>query len=168
MQLATSTRVPVEFALRAAGQYADIFNQLEVDAVFTGPGGQTWRVPAFWAGGNEFRVRFAASEPGRYTFRTEATADDSGVGGVEGTLDIASYTGSNPLYLHGRIRAAANGRTLEHEDGTPFFWLADTWWMGLVKRLSWPGSVRALAADRVEKGYTVIQIPWRIGHNFPL
>src|SRR5690606_38634745 len=49
-------------------------------------------------------------------------------------------------------------RFLEHADGTPFFWLADTWWMGLSKRLEWPEEFQLLAQDRKEKGFNVIQI----------
>jgi hypothetical protein len=53
---------------------------------------------------------------------------------------------------------APTKRTLEHEDGTPFFWLGDTWWMGLCRRLPWPGGFQTLTADRVLKGFSVIQI----------
>ncbi len=158
MQLYAVSRLPVEFALQAERSYDDIFNQLDVDAVFTGPDGTSLRVPAFWAGGREFRVRFAAPAPGRYTFRTEATGADPGVHGVEGVVEAGPYTGENPLYRHGRIRVAENRRTFQHEDGTPFFWLADTWWMGLCQRLSFPGGFRTLTADRVTKGFTAIQI----------
>jgi hypothetical protein len=42
---------------------------------------------------------------------------------------------ANPFYTHGPIRVAASHRHFEHADGTPFFWLGDTWWMGLTERL---------------------------------
>ena len=51
-----------------------------------------------------------------------------------------------------------NKRYLEHADGMPFFWLGDTWWMGLVERLRWPEDFRELAADRAAKGFNVVQI----------
>ena len=50
-----------------------------------------------------------------------------------------------------------SGRHFEHADGTPFFWLADTWWMGLCERLQWPGEFQTLTSDRVRKGFSVIQ-----------
>lgn len=50
------------------------------------------------------------------------------------------------------------GAYLEHSDGTPFFWLGDTWWMGLCHRLHWPNEFQRLAADRKAKGFNVIQI----------
>jgi len=77
---------------------------------------------------------------------------------VTGTLEAALYDGSNSLLKHGPVRVSGNHRTFEHTDGTPFFWLGDTWWMGLSKRLKWPDDFQALAADRVTKGFTVVQI----------
>jgi hypothetical protein len=50
-----------------------------------------------------------------------------------------------------------NKRYFQHADGTPFFWLGDTWWMGLSDRLPWSG-FQQLTADRKAKGFTVVQI----------
>jgi hypothetical protein len=49
-------------------------------------------------------------------------------------------------------------RHFAYADGSPFFWLGDTWWMGLTKRLTWPEDFQQLTADRRAKGFTVIQI----------
>ena len=65
---------------------------------------------------------------------------------------------TNPLLRHGPVRVAAGSRHLEHADGTPFLWLADTWWMGLCRRLRWPDEFHALTADRVAKGFNVVQL----------
>ncbi len=150
---------PIELTLTAARSYADIFNAIEVDVVFRDPAGETWRVPAFWAGRNVFRVRFAAPRPGSYTWRSECSEPrDTGLHGQTGTIEAQSYDGSCALYRHGRLRVAGSKRTLEHSDGTPFLWLADTWWMGLMPRLDWPEGFQGLVADRVGKGFNTIQI----------
>ena len=73
-------------------------------------------------------------------------------------MEVLPYKGENPLFQHGPLRVSRNRRYLEHIDGKPFFWLGDTWWMGLTKRLPWPDGFKILTADRVEKGFTVIQI----------
>ncbi|NQT54540.1 DUF4038 domain-containing protein, partial [bacterium] len=57
-----------------------------------------------------------------------------------------------------RLRVADSRRTFEHADGSPFLWLADTWWMGLTKRLDWPEGFQGLVADRVRKGFSTVQI----------
>jgi hypothetical protein len=75
-----------------------------------------------------------------------------------GTVTVTPYQGKNSLYRHGSVRVAADRRHFEHLDGTPFFWLADTWWMGLCNRLHWPDEFQRLAADRKAKGFNVIQI----------
>lgn len=148
----------IEFPL-VTGTNRNTSADLEVDVIFTGLAGQQWRVPAFWAGGNEFRVRFAAPAAGRYSWHSICTnSKDTSLHGQEEVLEVAPYEGSNNLYRHGRLQVAKNKRTLEHKDGTPFFWLGDTWWMGLCKRLRWPGDFQNLTADRVSKGFSIIQI----------
>ena len=139
--------------------YADPFNQLDLTAVFRRPDGKQLRVPAFWAGGRVWKVRYSSALLGTHTFRTECSDTANGkLHGAGGQVEIVAYRGSNPLYRHGPIRVAADHRHFEHLDGTPFFWLGDTWWMGLCRRLHWPEEFQTLAADRKQKGFNVVQI----------
>lgn len=130
LALSTQGNVMVELPLTAAKSYSDPFNQVQLDVVFTDPQGRELRVPAFWDGGNSWKARYASPLTGMHRFHTECSAkDDSGLNGIAGTVEIAPYTGKNPLYQHGPLRVAADQRHLEHFDGEPFFWLGDTWWM---------------------------------------
>jgi hypothetical protein len=148
-----------EIALESKRSYADPFNDVTVDAVFTTPDRRLLRVPAFWAGGETWRVRYASPLAGAHTFRTECSdSRNPDLHAVTGTVEVRPYAGDNPLFRHGPIRVADDRRHFAHGDGTPFFWLGDTWWMGLVKRLQWPEDFQELAADRRDKGFTVIQI----------
>ena len=155
----TQANVPVEISLTAAQAHPDPFAGVTLDVVFTDPSGQGLRVPAFWAGGRTWKARYASAQPGvhRWTSACSAT-EDRGLHGGHGQVVIAPYTGDNPLYRHGPVRVAGDHRHLAHADGTPFFWLADTWWMGLCHRLHWPDEFQQLAADRRAKGFNVIQI----------
>lgn len=151
--------VMTEWSLHS-GRHADAtVDRPEVDVVVTEPGGRERRLPAFWAGGDTWRVRYAPPITGRCRWRSEcsehALAD---LHGRTGELQVEPYAGTNPLLRHGPLRVAASRRTLEHADGTPFLWLGDTWWMGLCRRLSWPTEFQRLTADRVAKGFSVIQI----------
>ncbi|MCX6624783.1 MAG: DUF4038 domain-containing protein, partial [Acidobacteria bacterium] len=95
----------------------------------------------------------------RYEARSVASdASNRDLHGSSHGIEVAPYEGSHALARHGRLRVAAGGRHFEHSDGTPFFWLGDTWWMGLCHRLHWPDEFRQLTADRVAKGYSVVQI----------
>jgi hypothetical protein len=148
-----------EWGFRAAKPHADPFNEVELDVLITDPQGRQDRVPAFWAGDQDWTVRYSPPTPGRYQFRTICNdTSDLGLHGQEGTLEVSPYTGDNPLFRHGPIRIAADQRHFQHADGTPFFWLGDTWWMGLCQRLRWPEDFEVLTADRIAKGFTVVQI----------
>jgi hypothetical protein len=64
---------------------------------------------------------------------------------------------------HGSVQVSENRRFLQHADGTPFFWLADTAWNGplLADEQDWNRYLK----DRADKGFTAIQFvahaPWR-------
>jgi hypothetical protein len=148
----------VEVTFTAEQDYADPFNDVMLDLIVTDPQGNTKRLPAYWAGGNEWRGRYSSPIVGTHHVRTECNQpNDKGLQGVSRELAIAPYAGDNPLYIHGPLRVATDRRTLEHADGTPFFWLADTWWMGLSGRLQ-RDEARTLADDRRAKGFNVVQI----------
>jgi hypothetical protein len=150
-------RCVVEWSYSSEKVYADPFNDVELDVVFTDPQGHEQTVPAFWAGEQTWRIRYSPTAAGRYTYRTVAS-DKGDLHGRGGVLEVAAYQGDNILRKHGPIRVASDRRHFEHEDGTPFFWLGDTWWMGLCHRMRWPEDFQQLAADRVKKGFTVVQI----------
>ncbi|MEX0611091.1 MAG: DUF4038 domain-containing protein [Pirellulales bacterium] len=155
----TDANVAVELTFTASRDYDDPFNDITLDVVFTDPNGTQLRVPAFWAGGKVWKARYASPVVGTHRYRSECSETrDAGLHGAAGTVEIKPYTGQNPLYAHGPLRVAASRRYLEHADGTPFFWLGDTWWMGLCHRLHWPDEFKTLAADRKKKGFNVVQI----------
>ncbi len=148
-----------EWIFFSSKAYADPFNDVQLDMLLVDSECNEIVVPAFWSGGQVWKIRFSPQNPGQYTFRTHCSDVDNGdLHDLTGAFEVLAYDGPNPLYQHGAVRVGADQRHFEFEDGTPFFWLADTWWMGLCKRLDWPRSFQALALDRVEKGFNVIQI----------
>ncbi len=148
-----------EWSYSTAKTYSDPFNQIELDVLITDPNGGEQRVPAFWAGEGIWRVRYAPHATGKFICRSICSdTNNPDLHGQQSMLEVKAYAGDNPLYRHGPVRVAGDHRHFEHADGTPFFWLGDTWWMGLCRRLKWPEEFQLLAADRVQKGFTVIQI----------
>jgi hypothetical protein len=148
-----------EWSYTSTRPYDDPFNEVELEVVFTLPSGTEHRMPAFWAGGSTWRVRYAPPAPGVYSYRTECNnAGDAGLHDRAGKLTVKPFAGQNPLLQRGFPRVAQDHRHFEHTDGAPFFWLGDTWWMGLCQRLDWPGGFQSLVADRSRKGFTVVQI----------
>jgi len=148
----------VEVSLDAGKTYPNPLMDVTLDAVVTRPDGKELRIPAFWAGGNRWCFRYASNLLGQHAWRTECSdKTNANLHGSEGKIEVVAYTGDNPLYRHGPIRVADDHRHFAHADGTPFFWLGDTWWKGLCKRLTWEG-FQELTADRKAKGFTVVQI----------
>jgi len=152
------TNCVAEVACVSSKAYKNPFTEVALDAVVTGPDRAQIRVPAFWAGGNRWAFRFASDSPGTYTWTLDCSdTGNAALHGVAGKIEVTAYRGENPLYRHGPVRVAKNRRHFEHADGTPFFWLADTWWKCLCKRMTWEG-FQQLTADRKAKGFTVVQI----------
>lgn len=158
-----------ELTFASDSAYADPYNEAELFVSFTAPDGSVRRVPAFWGGGNTWKVRYSSPLVGTHRYTTECAGEkNTGLNGISGSVDVAAYRGANPLYKHGAVIRQKDARQkdarqkgamyLSHQDGTPFFYLADTWWMGLTTRLDWPSGFQRLTRDRVKKGFTAIQI----------
>ncbi len=154
----SQTNVPVEIEFTARQNYSDPFNEVALDVLFTDPAGSIRRVPAFWSGGSRWKVRYASPLEGEHCWRNICSVADPGLHNLAGDTVIQPYSGTNPLYARGPIQIASDRRHFEYADGSPFFWLGDTWWMGLCHRLHWPGEFEHLTADRKAKGFTVVQL----------
>ncbi|HWH98445.1 MAG TPA: DUF4038 domain-containing protein [Pseudolysinimonas sp.] len=155
------TEVVLEGMLDHDNPYLD----LEPVVVFTGPDGRRIPRPAFWDGGRVWRVRFAAPVPGEWSYAIETATGDPGLDSAAGVVRIEpdAHVDELTVYRHGFLRAAASGRHLEHADGTPFFWLADTHWRFAWERWDeankpgWTSQFRGMVDHRVEQGFTVYQ-----------
>jgi hypothetical protein len=149
----------IEIGFCSSNSYQDPFFDVTLDVRFTEPGGGQRTVPAFWAGASRWVVRYASAIPGRHSYSSVCNdVENPGLHQQQGSVTVTPCAGSNQLLRHGAPRVAADKRHFSHGDGTPFFWLGDTWWLGLTKRLHWPDEFQALARDRQEKGFTVVQI----------
>lgn len=155
----TAANVMTELFFESAKSYDDPFNEVALDVVFVDPAGKEFRVPAFWAGGSSWHVRYASAMPGVHRYETHCSdRANAGLDRRQGKIEVVPYRGVNRLYRHGPLRVAADQRHLEHADGTPFLWLGDTWWMGLCSRLHFPDEFQTLTQDRIRKGFNVVQI----------
>ncbi|MEP6749068.1 MAG: DUF4038 domain-containing protein, partial [Bacteroidota bacterium] len=157
--LETQANVMTELTFVSKNNYTDPFNQVTLDVLFTDPTGNKLRVPAFWDGGNKWKARYSSLVQGIHSFRSICSdSNDTGMDNVTGKIEIEPYSGENILLKHGALKVANDKRHFAYKDDTPFFWLGDTWWMGLTERLTWPADFKELAADRSKKGFDVIQI----------
>ena len=148
-----------ELTFNSGKRYKQPFNDVSLKMIVTGPDKKEKVIPGFWDGEDVWKLRFSSKCMGRHKFRTECSdLSNDFLHGHEGEFEVIEYSGNNHLYMDGPVKTDSNGRYLKHDSGKPFFWLADTWWMGLTNRLKWPGDFKLLTEDRVKKGFNVIQI----------
>ncbi|MEZ4675755.1 MAG: DUF5060 domain-containing protein [Caldilineaceae bacterium] len=87
---------------------------------FTHESGQRLRRPAFWDGGQMWRVRFAPTKPGGWRWQSYSDVADPGLVGKTGELTaVAGTAPTNRFHRHGFWRMSPGGRNLVHADGYP-------------------------------------------------
>jgi hypothetical protein len=158
MKIGAVVNQVAEWSYHTTRNYGDREEQIDVDVRITAPG-NSWVVPAYWAGEGEWRLRFSPPAEGHYK-TTSLCSDETNpdLHGVQHELAARAYAGERLLVRRGPVRISGNGPRFEHADGTPFFWLGDTWWMAVTERLKWPEDFQALTEDRRRRGFSVVQL----------
>ncbi len=142
----------------AKGEYANPFREVEFRTDITDASGQTMQIPGFWDGQQSWKFRFASAQEGEYTYVTHCNhAGDTGLHQQRGTIQVRGQNAQSQLTVDGPVIIDKDKRHFAHASGRPFSWLGDTWWMGLTRRLPLSG-FQDLIADRVRKGFSVVQI----------
>ena len=128
-----------ELTFTAAQAFTNAYTQAVVWVDLAGPNYHK-RVYGFWDGGQTFRVRLVANEPGLWTWKSGSSPTDNGLAGKTGSFEAMPWSQpekeANPL-RRGFVRSTPNHHALEHADGTPFFALGDTWWSLGANRFRW-------------------------------
>jgi hypothetical protein len=145
-----------EIAFTSTNAYANPLQDVDLFVTFTSPDRQTRTVRGFWDGGTVWRVRFSPDQPGPWTYTTRAIPDsDRGLDARSGSFGVVANSGQTRFDRHGPVRVSSSRTFLEHADGTPFFWLADTGWNAalLATREDWQHYVDV----RTLQGFTAVQ-----------
>lgn len=145
-----------EITLVSDREYANALQDATLRATFASPSGRTIPVDGFWDGGLTWRIRFMPDEVGKWTWRTECSdAQNKGLHARKGGFVCAPAAGKDRFSRHGPVRVASDRRHLEHADGTPFFWLADTCWNGAL--LATPDEWAHYIRERSRQKFTAVQ-----------
>ena len=162
-KVAAAPKMPVipkwgrfEQSFRSSFLYPNALQDASLSVVFTSPLGETNHVDGFWDGGRTWRVRFSPDQAGRWKFQTTCSdAGNTNLHHQSGEFLCTAATGLTRFHRHGQVRVALDRRHLEHRDGTPFFWLADTVWNGA--RAAETKDWQLYAGVRASHGFTVAQ-----------
>ncbi|NPV08186.1 MAG: DUF4038 domain-containing protein [Anaerolineae bacterium] len=144
-----------ELTLEADRRHSNPLYDVVVEARLRGPGGRERRVEGFWDGGKTWRVRFAPDAAGEWHYDIVCRKGaDPGLDGRSGVVQCVAGEPDAALFRYGPVAVSPDGRHLIHADGTPFFWLADAAWNGVLKaKLSdWKAYLRT----RREQGFTAV------------
>ena len=145
-----------EKILTSTATYTNPVQQAELTVVLTSPGGVMKRIHGFWDGGNTWRFRFAPDAGGQWQFTTVCTdSANTGLHGLKGSFLCGPPQGETRFQLHGPVRVSADGHSLAHADGTPFFWLADA--PGAVGSEISDADWATLADRRAGEKFTAVQ-----------
>jgi hypothetical protein len=154
----------VEISFASTKNYEHPFDGVELDAAFTGPGGIKIVRPAFWSGGNTWKVRFAPTVTGKWTMESSCSdKSNAKLHHVTAIVHCTAYTGNLAIYKHGFLKRSEDNRYFEYADGTPFFYLGDTHWIYIHERFNSSNKegvasqFKYIADKRVEQGFTVYQ-----------
>lgn len=137
-------------------EYENPLQDVKLQVELRAPSGARWVIDGFWDGGVTWRGRFMPDEVGVWEFETVCSdRDNGGLHGQRGGVRCGAPLNETRFDEHGAVRVADNGRYLEHADGMPFFWLADTVWNGpmLSTREEWD----TYLAARVAQTFTAAQ-----------
>ncbi len=137
-----------------------------VSARFTGMSGECKGkiiiVPGFWDGKDVWKVRFAPPRKGTWNYETISA--DRKMNRKKGELTVTDWTGeelkANPArrgFIVVNKKEPGAGRYFIYSDGTPFLWIADTWWDWTNRRIRFE-SFKKLADTRAEQGFNLGQL----------
>lgn len=151
---------PLELAFLAEADCANPYDFDDADfaAEFRGPNGDVLSVPGFWDGARTWKIRFTPTAAGVWRYATRFShANDRGLNQRHGELQVGGPETGHPLRQHGGfLKVATDRRSLTYTDGTPFFWLADTWWPAPSANIPL-ANFKTLVDTRLAQGYTVFQ-----------
>ena len=159
----------VEITLEARKTYENPYTEVSVWVDLTGPRFAK-RCYGFWDGGNLYRVRVLATQPGSWKWVSGSNQDDTGLNGRKGAFKAVAWSKTEQaanLCRRGMVRSTPNGHAFECADGTPFFLTGDTWWSVGTFRYPWhdddrhrpigPGAgFKDYVRFRKEQGYNCI------------
>jgi len=119
-----------EIVLEAENQYNNPYQDVECWVQLKGPNFNR-KVYGFWDGANIFKVRIVATRPGVWKWESGSNTEDIGLNARRGTFRAIPWSEQelkeNPN-RRGFIQPTANNHALQYADGTPFFFIGDTWW----------------------------------------
>lgn len=154
----------IEITFQSSICYENPFLDVDFFATFTSEKGDVISRPAFWDGGNVWKIRFAPTTIGKWNFKLSGKMLNYFKGAKNGYIEAVEYKGNLPIYKNGFLKISQNKRYFTYNNDKPFFYLADThWFLPLEKwyECNTPdckSQFKFMVDKRAKQGFTVYQV----------
>ncbi len=153
-----------ELAFTSEHAYDNPYTDVDLWIELSGPGFNK-KVYGFWDGGDTFKVRLVATQPGVWKWTSHSNSDDPGLTGKSGSFTALEWSQedkqTNPT-RRGFLRPTANQHALIHADSTPFFAMGSNrfkWYEDTVKRPIGPDAgFKDYVRYRKQQGFNWINV----------
>jgi hypothetical protein len=146
-----SCRQVTEWTFHSQAIYPNPFVDVTLDVIFTGPDGISMRVPAFYDGGQTWKVRFNPPQPGNWQLQGVSTPNDP-------ALNASIEFLVRPSTQRGTLRAApASPWGFQYETGEPVWIFGDTVY-NLFAMEYCGGDVQGFLERRARQGFNLLRI----------
>lgn len=144
-----------EITLKSKDLPGNPYTDIEIWAIFSNNLGDTLVRPAFWDGGDTWKIRFAPPDTGSvWKWVTISKPHAKKLSGRTGLLKSVPYTGGNILLKNGLLKMSPGKRNVVHANGKPFLVVGDTPWS--IPFRATTDQVSIYAEDRSKKGFNAV------------
>ena len=113
--IVTKQNCVTEWHFQSGISYEDPFNQVILDILIKDPDGVERCVPAFWSGGDEWRIRYSSNKIGIHIWISSCSdSTNRDLHQRSGSVEVVQYDGTNPLMQHGPLKMSDSGRLRRH------------------------------------------------------
>lgn len=145
-------RIDLQSVVTRENPFLDVATEVD----FYSPSGRKQTVDAFWDGGLMWGARFAPDEYGEWRWVSRCDdREDFGLNGQTGYFVCEKHGQESELFRRGPVKVSSKGPWLCTSDETPFFWLADIAWNGVIRATE--DDWGRYLANRRDKGFSVIE-----------
>ena len=140
-----------EIIVQSDKSFENPYTDVDVWASFMNDHGDSLVRPAFWDGGNTWKVRFAPPDSaGIWRWQIHSSVADDGLK-KSGEVHSVRYSGDHKLIKHGLLHMSAGKRNIVFADGTSMLLVGDTPWSMPYRATT--EQVKIYARDRKTKGF---------------
>ena len=111
----------VELTFHSSKCYDNPFLDVELLAVFINSSGDTIPRPAFWDGGDTWKVRFSPTKLGRWDYKLVGEEVNNFKGNKIGFVNAVKYKGKLSIYKNGFLKISPNKRHFTYDNGNLLF-----------------------------------------------